>query len=412
MICFSNPGRINPNVITLMGVNVKPGLTNPIGHFGTGLKYAIAVCLRLEQRISIETDELSYRFSLVDTDVRGKNFSVIHMQTFKRQGPNRELGVVPSISQPLGFTTELGKNWELWMAYRELWSNAQDENGLVFSCGKYEIPDLDSTRIYVEGAAFTEVHATRGKFLLDSEPYMSFPKFDIHAGQNQAFFYQNIKVHSRTEKPYKWTYNTKTKLTLSEDRTADSYWVNQCLVDQLSQNCSEDFLYELFTSPLFAEFDLPWNNVSSYLPEDGQFDRAVLKAFKRKGMDQLPDGLKAYLRRERFDKAMRYKPYSPSKLELKMLEKAKAFIENMGVKITFPIDFYEELGKNIYGLAKDEKIWIARGCFDLGTKFLAATLYEEYLHLEHGWADGSRDLQNFLFNKIFSQQEEILGEPL
>lgn len=43
---------------------------------------------------------------------------------------------------------------------------------------------------------------------------------------------------------------------------------------------------------------------------------------------------------------------------------------------------------------------------------LASTLIEEYLHLRHGWHDLTRELQNFLFDKLVSLGEEIAGEPL
>ncbi|MDP9645853.1 hypothetical protein J2793_001286, partial [Paraburkholderia caledonica] len=47
-----------------------------------------------------------------------------------------------------------------------------------------------------------------------------------------------------------------------------------------------------------------------------------------------------------------------------------------------------------------------------GTKQLASTLIEEYIHLRHGWKDMTRELQNFLFDKLVSVGEELVGEPL
>jgi hypothetical protein len=45
IVVFENPGEIDAAAIRTFGVSVKEG-ENPIGFFGTGLKYAIAILLR------------------------------------------------------------------------------------------------------------------------------------------------------------------------------------------------------------------------------------------------------------------------------------------------------------------------------------------------------------------------------
>lgn len=44
-IIFHNPGELDIRAVTTFGLSVKKS-DNPIGQFGTGLKYAIAVALR------------------------------------------------------------------------------------------------------------------------------------------------------------------------------------------------------------------------------------------------------------------------------------------------------------------------------------------------------------------------------
>jgi hypothetical protein len=48
----------------------------------------------------------------------------------------------------------------------------------------------------------------------------------------------------------------------------------------------------------------------------------------------------------------------------------------------------------------------------VGTKTVAGTLIEEFIHLKHGLADESRDLQNFLLDRLVSLGEEMQGAPL
>jgi hypothetical protein len=73
----------------------------------------------------------------------------------------------------------------------------------------------------------------------------------------------------------------------------------------------------------------------------------------------------------------------------------------------------ESLGEGCLGLAEGQTIYIAERVFHMGgTKQLASTLIEEYLHLRHGWKDLTRELQTFLFDKLVSVGEELVGEPL
>ena len=65
------------------------------------------------------------------------------------------------------------------------------------------------------------------------------------------------------------------------------------------------------------------------------------------------------------------------------------------------------------GLAHDDTIWLSERAFEIGgSKQLAATLIEEFLHLRHGWQDCTRELQNYLLEKLVSLGEELQGAPL
>ena len=44
-VIFENPGTLDPRALTIMGLNAKEN-TNPIGYFGTGFKYGVAIALR------------------------------------------------------------------------------------------------------------------------------------------------------------------------------------------------------------------------------------------------------------------------------------------------------------------------------------------------------------------------------
>lgn len=110
---FYTPNPIPIEALTTFGVSAKE-CDNPIGYFGTGFKYATAVILRAGGRVTVHNGPDTYAFSARPKEIRGQSFNIIHMN-----------------DQPLSFTTDLGKNWEMWMAFRELYSNTLDEGGTM-----------------------------------------------------------------------------------------------------------------------------------------------------------------------------------------------------------------------------------------------------------------------------------------
>ena len=141
-VTFHNSTALDPKAFRLMGISVKE--EDSIGLFGTGLKYAIATILRLGDSIEIESNGETFKFGKTKTDFRGE-----------------ELDVVTCNGEELAFTTSLGKLWEPWMAYRELFSNALDEGG---GATDGEIDAI--TKIRVSGSVIPAVHAEKDKYFL------------------------------------------------------------------------------------------------------------------------------------------------------------------------------------------------------------------------------------------------------
>src|SRR5262249_24607141 len=125
---------------------------------------------------------------------------------------------------PLGFTTELGKQWEAWMVVRELYSNALDEQGEASVLSSFPSPDAlnGKTAIILRGECFLTVWNDRQKYFLshaESRVHGSdfVDAFDA-LGHNHAVFYRGIKVFD-TNLPTLYRYNLLEHVTLTEDRT-------------------------------------------------------------------------------------------------------------------------------------------------------------------------------------------------
>src|ERR1700676_3943518 len=95
-VVFENPGEIDAAAIATFGVSVKES-DNPIGFFGTGLKYALAILLRTGHKVSIQSGERAHAFSLQEVTIRSFPFSVVCMD-----------------GAPMGFTDAVGKTWVVW----------------------------------------------------------------------------------------------------------------------------------------------------------------------------------------------------------------------------------------------------------------------------------------------------------
>ena len=99
-------------------------------------------------------------------------------------------------------------------------------------------------------------------------------------------------------------------------------------------------------------------------------------------------------------------------LQQAKFRKAKAFLSGLGFTDEYRIKVCADLGKGVLGKCYDKTIWLSHSVFEQGTKQVASTLYEEWVHLKHGYADNTYEMQTFLFDMILTKQEEINGEPL
>lgn len=220
-LTFTNRGVIDPRMIAIMGVSVKTG-TNPIGYFGTGLKYAIAIFLRLGCEVEMETGGKTFKLRKKKVTIRGEDFELVCMG-------RRELG----------FTTKMGRDWKLWQAFRELYSNCLDEGGrleLTKDGDKLPWVGSKSTCFRVKGPQMMGLFNEAEDIIMTRTPFMRLPGVDMHSGISEHFFRRGIRAG---EVPYGesslFTYNFTDNLSLTEDRTLRfPHQAEQALIDAIS----------------------------------------------------------------------------------------------------------------------------------------------------------------------------------
>lgn len=377
LVSLSNPGLIPMEAVTTMGVSAKEG-DNPIGMFGTGLKYAIASLLRTSQKITIWCGLDRYDFSTEVGEVRGKEFSFIRM-------------VGPDGDQRLGFTTHLGAHWETWQVFRELYSNCLDEAGdIAFT--RIE-PQDGHTTIWVSGEAFADAARTRHLYFINTKPLLSTAVVDIHPGSSSGIYYRGVLV-ANTERRSAYTYNITTSLSLTEDRTLKDAWYARYYIAQALSACEDRAILErvLVNREGFEgqmTFDAP----------GVAFAEMTLELSERLGVTSVL-GAAVKAAEQWAQREARVKEANLSPLEVAEIDDAKAFLERIGYPVEAPITVAETLGPGVFGMAKNGRIYLSRATINRGGNFLIGTILEEHLHVSQGLRDESRDFQDFLIDLV------------
>lgn len=243
-VVFATPGLIPLESFTAFGVNAKPASTNPFGYFGTGLKYAIAVCLREGQEIVLWRGRDKYTFYAKDEDFRGKSFAYVRMKKETFSLADRLLSR-PTYTK-LPFTTELGKNWKLWQAFRELETNTRDENGKTaqeYWEDSSTHVHSDRTAICVYGTKFIdEFHDRNRNFLPEGKVLHEDDAVQVIDKPSAHIYYRGVRIVDLREEA-EFTYNFLCHVDLTEDRTAmyPSY-LEMGLADYIAQHDDTQFV--------------------------------------------------------------------------------------------------------------------------------------------------------------------------
>lgn len=393
-VVFENEGKIDVRAITTIGVSVKDS-NSAIGFFGSGLKYAIAILLRNNHRITIMSGQDVYKFTTKRENIRDKEFDIVYMN-----------------DQQLGFTTELGKTWDMWMAVREIICNCLDEGGTHYEETGEVVPN-NNTKVIVEGEEFYSEYKSKHKFMLDGTPIYENRFLEFHEGSTNSIFYKGIKV-AEVNKPLKYTYNIKSGLVLTEDRTLknESHFFSFDFADMLMTGTeNQDILDNIVKcGDNFLEYDI-YYRYTSISPTV----RDMVRSYNKDYGKLIPKDLKDLCAISLDDELASEEASSMTPLQDIQLTKAIKFLKGIGMDVEqYNIKYVKDLGANRVGMADIKRgiIYVGEQAFKQGTKYLAETLMEEYVHLKHKCSDETRHMQDILLNYTISIGELYLGEPL
>lgn len=372
-IFFANSGLIDLDVIRIMGVSVKPH-PRSIGYFGTGLKYALAVLLRTGHEVTLTRGGEKFSFTARDYSVREKSVKRLYMN-----------------DEALPFTTDLGKGWQVWMAFRELFSNARDENGQIS-----DEPLEGDTIFEVAGAAIEREYIDRNNIFLFGPPIAGNKEVEVFEGPSKAVFYRGVKTFDLPNYSL-FRYNILTTMALTEDRTFRSeYDTRYTLASRLPELTHRGIFTQLLKGNKFWDQQLAFDEGYRHSPEFLEVVDGL-----RPGPDTAP-ALSA-LKTRFFKKEEKPLPILMTQTEQSLLERAFSFLPALDCSLQKEeVEVVESLGPEVFGALRGRQIYLARGTLTWGLETVVATLYEEWLHKAHNFKDESRALQNFLLQKLAS----------
>jgi hypothetical protein len=292
--------------------------------------------------------------------------------------------------KPLGFTTELGRDWQVWQAFRELYSNCRDEPDGVVS----DYPVENDTVIVVRGEEFKNCYYNRSQVFLERKPEITLPFVEVHDVPSTHLFFRGVRV-MELPKRTAFTYNLTRQMTLTEDRTLKSvyeaaYYLSRCLPMINDAN---------FADRLLKYGD--WENSSLDYADCSEASSVFLDSIERLGHSGNIAGHALRLLKKKREDAEIMKPVLVSESQERDIQKALEILKKLNVMM--PRDGFtivSSLGHNIVGLCRNNQIYLSMRCIAQGPNYIAITLYEEWIHREYDYADESRAMQQHLLDKI------------
>lgn len=408
-IIFQNPGLLDLRAVTTMGISTKPDSKNPIGMFGTGLKYAIAVTLREGGTFRAQIGSRYYNFMNTKEDFRGKSFDFIYyIETDAAWHPH-----AAAIPMPLGITTELGKKWEPWMAIRELESNVRDENGSsrLETSDRFPVYDApNSTTIFITGATMVAAYSQLSSIFMMQPAIVASPQVSLHrprdGKRSSVMYYRNVRC-GVLERPALFDYNLHKQTDLTEDRTFKYGWepIN-AIRSFLLQDCTdEDVLTQvLLADKLLLEHQLDFD---VGIDPSETFIR-IVQRYSARCNDSAWRMVRKHLKLTEWDEV------ELDEHNANMLSNADKFLSRaLGVNLAqYQVRIAKDLGTNVLGRCYGGDIWLSLRIFEMGQKPLVSCLYEEYIHRDRGLQDNCYEMQTFLFDQIITLAAKLQKETL
>lgn len=380
MIIFHNPTELDLEAVRLMGASVKkPG---SFGRFGTGLKYGIASVLRAGASLRMFIGPREYRFTSRAVEVRGETFEEVMLE---------RLDDGNWLAESLGFTTQLGRDWEPWMVVRELACNARDEGGDFFLT-KQDVPDCfscenGSTLFALEWPEVEEGwdEVLAGLFVpAEVEPLAEVEGVRILPGKAQHIYHRGVRV-MKLPKESAFTYDIAAPVELTEDRTAKyAFIVEENVRRALLSTEDPGIVAASVTHRDGWEGSLKWIDETWRKPAPGFTWLEEVGRLRERRSGLVDGAVKLYLMHRAVKEGKHYGGYYQEATP-PALDTALGELEELHVRLKDE-DIYvvAELPGGVMSLASEGRIYVTSGLLDSRPYTIARELLLRHLEVASG----------------------------
>lgn len=228
-IKMTNPGSFDiVSALSMIGASVKQ-TDEPIGLYGSGVKYALAQALRMKIPI-VFVDETT-RFDLVNEpkSFRGKDFGMVALRA--HEGDDE-------VIHHTGITAEFGReDWtDPWFIFREFYSNMLDEGGTASLVESVDAPQAGEFSVYLPLADFQEVWENLSNYFTD------IPNNTLVPGTGRVFkkgvWVGNVSL------PFNCRVDN---VKITETRTMDRFSCFDRITEIIEDNPNQQYMDFLFT---------------------------------------------------------------------------------------------------------------------------------------------------------------------
>ena len=427
-IKIQSQGTIDKNAFILMGASTKRDDKSKIGHFGTGLKYAIAYLLRNNIDFKIYSDYEEIKVTTKEVQFKGKTFQQI---------------IIDDI--PTSMTTDMGIDWKDWFVIREIYCNAIDQGDHEITLTRNVKPVEGCTVFYIDSEKFKEVIDNFDKYFSFNRPAVyqnKYGKVMKPIEPNKVNIYRKGILVYTLEAKGVYDYDLS-DVEINESRIVSDTWQMKSKIKSLLATCDDLSVVSVVLNSLDVESNLLEGTLgSTYTGE--KFNDVWFKAvdertlvpgeyagfwgeiiYKNRGKYLiLPKDFCDMLVNEFKDLRIlgnslnRKESYlvieNKSERHTVMLKKALNFLEKAEYEVRYPIEIVSFLDPSVRGLADREKarILLSERLFEEGLKKLVAVIVEENEHLITYLEDETREFQNLFIYKFVTVLEKITGEYL
>lgn len=411
-IMIQNRGEFDPLGLQLLGASTKRDNDDQIGLFGSGFKYALAWLLRNGQPPRIFSGKTEIPITTEQVTFRG--------QTFKRM----VIG-----GKPTSLTVDTGPRWQAADVFREVWSNALDEGGeeLARYCPA-AVGAAGYTRVFLQRTPeMLGVLDNWDRYFCDNLAVLAESSHGQILSPDTVGTATNVFVRGiwATDIPgrFRFTYNLASdKGYLNEERKLTNILFCKPLADLIRSIDTAPLLRCLFLGTPCFEWEilkyafLPKKWAELLSSWDGrlytnQLAQHLTEAERQEGVcvDQnayalLTEklGLKPASAGDR--EAREFTEESHPNLK-RRVERLRSCLHKQGYASQAPIVFGRMRSPSILAFAdrKRDRVCINSDYAARADDHeLTACLLEEFLHLDRGFEDESREFQTYLLRELTS----------